>query len=226
MIILSSASALFGLLIPHILDGHLFIERRYAESIILMFNFLFLFFVFRMYLRDIRKVENAKKRSEKLLSKSFKHVGIVNRKIDILSDFINIMPRYPDDMKPREIISALLRYLLTSICKAEYGIIRFIRNEDNRTLTEWQLLDKGSSSITISNKQILKISDFGSLTDDLYCVLSEYSVSSITCAFVFHWDGKELYEVSFIKILLNQLHLLSVYLGIIDPLREKKNASI
>ena len=192
---------------PHLFDGHLFIDKKYAQSAVIFFDFALSFFLSYHYLRDLNKIKKEKNYSEKLLSKSYKHLGVTNRKIGILKDFISTMA--DESIDPRKIIMSLTEYLVYSITKSCNGIIRFIDRNNSRTITEWNILAMGSEVNKISNKKILDGEETGLINKNFQYIRSRLAHTKVECAFIFDSDCSD-FDSSFLMILLTQIHSLGI----------------
>ena len=165
------------------------------------------FFLSYHYLKDLDKIDKEKKYSEKLLNKSYRHLGVTNRKISILKDFISIMA--DENIDSRKIIMSLTEYLVYSITKSSNGIVRFIDRSNSRTVTEWNILAKGPEVIKISNRKILNGEESGLLNESFQYLRSRLAHTRVECAFIFDSDCKE-FDPSFLMILLTQIHSLGI----------------
>ena len=192
---------------PHLFDGHLFVNKKYAQSAAILLDFVLAFFLSYHYLKDLNKSNKEKKYSEGLLNKSYKHLGVTNRKISILKDFIRIMA--DESIDSRKIIMSLAEYLVYSITKSSNGIIRFIDRSSGRTITEWNILANGPGVIKISNKKILDGEEFGLLDESFQYLRSKLAHTNIVCAFIFDSDCRD-FDSSFLLILLTQIHSLGI----------------
>ncbi|MDA3940062.1 MAG: hypothetical protein PF693_12280, partial [Spirochaetia bacterium] len=68
---------------------------------------LIIIFISYQFLKDIHRISEEKKYSENLLDNTYKYLGITNRKIDILKDFITIMA--DKNVDSRSIIESLIK---------------------------------------------------------------------------------------------------------------------
>ncbi len=192
---------------PHLFDGHLFLNKKYAQSAVIFLDFSLSFFLGYHYLKDLDKINKEKKYSEKLLNKSYKHLGVTNRKISILKDFISIMA--DESIDSRKIIMSLTEYLVYSITKSSNGIVRFIDRSNARTITEWNILAEGPGVIKISNRKILDGEESGPLDENFQYLRSRLAHTNVECAFIFDSDCKD-FDSSFLLILLTQMHSLGI----------------
>ncbi len=192
---------------PHLFDGHLFLNKKYAQSAVIFLDFALSFFLGYNYLKDLDKINKEKKYSERLLNKSYKHLGVTNRKIGILQDFISIMA--DENIDSRKIIMSLTEYLVYSITKSSNGIVRFIDRSNSRTMTEWNILAKGPEVIKISNRKILNGEQSGSLNENFQYIKSRLAHTKVECAFIFDSDCSD-FDSSFLMILLTQIHSLGI----------------
>ena len=210
-----------SLITPHLFDGHLFLNMKYAQSAVIFFYFTLAFFLSYHYLKDMRRIKEEKKYSENLLNKSYKHLGMTNRKIDILKDFIRIMA--DEDVDSRNIIMSLNEYLVHSITKSSNGIIRFIDRKSTRTLTEWNILDNKSKTIKISNKKILNGEEAGLIDENFQYFKSVLAFTKVECAFIFDSECKN-FDYSFLIILLTQIHSLAIVQNLVPYTQSKKES--
>ncbi|MDA3941136.1 MAG: hypothetical protein PF693_17800 [Spirochaetia bacterium] len=173
---------------PHLFDGHLFINKKYAQSLVISsYSFLSFFFSYQ-YLKDLGRIKKEKNYSENLLNKSYKQLGVTNRKISILKEFVSIMA--DESIDSRKIIMSLTEYLVHSITKSSNGIVRLIDRSNARTLTEWNILENRPEVIKISNKKILEGEETGSLDKCFQYYKSTLAYSKVECAFIFDSDCK------------------------------------
>lgn len=208
---------------PHLFDGHLFLNKKYAQSVVIFFYFLLAFFLSYHYLKDLKRVNEEKKYSENLLNKSYKHLGVTNRKIDILKDFISIMA--DEDVDSRNIIMSLSEYLVHSITKSSNGIVRFIDRKSSRTLTEWNIMKNKPKIVKISNKKILNGEESGLINEKFQYIKSTLAYTKVECVFIFDSESKN-FDYSFLIILLTQIHSLAILQNLVPYTQSKKESSV
>ena len=207
---------------PHLFDGHLFINKKYAQSAVIFFDFALSFFLSYHYLRDLNKIKKEKNYSEKLLSKSYKRLGVTNRKIGILKDFISTMA--DESIDPRKIIMSLTEYLVYSITKSSNGVLRFIDRSNSRTITEWNIMGKGQEVFKISNRKIIEGEESGILNGNFQYLRSRLAHTRVECAFIFDSDCSD-FDSSFLMILLIQIHSLGIVQKQIPHIKEAEPSS-
>lgn len=211
----ASVSLIIGILTPHLFDGHLFIEKEYAQSTLIFLDFILIFFFIQQYLKDLEKIDKHRKYANSLLDRSHKHLGLTNRKISVLTDFINIIPEYEGQINPKEIINNLIQHILVSVLRVPSGKLRIINKETLRTVKEWNYGSKksirGLSNQTIANNNLK------GFNQNYRFILSDYGNYNILCALIFPSTGDSgLPEDNFTRTLLNQICSIIFQLEILN----------
>ena len=204
-----------GVLSPHLFEGHIGIDPQNAAASFLIVNFAALFLVFSLYVKELRRVEEERHKASALLLDSYRQMGVANRKVDIISDFVNAFRHVELEKPPRAVIQEFLDYLVNSVCRSGWGVIRFVRREKLRTLTEWASGDFSGTPVSLSNREIAAIESDGILSGGFRCIVSDSVTSGTRCAFVFRDREENRTDKKFIATLLNQIYVTAVYLGLV-----------
>jgi hypothetical protein len=224
LFLFSCIALIIGLLTPHLFQNNFPLNRRIAESLMIVINISFIFTFIWFHWRDVKEMEKDKKRTEELLSESFKTLGVANRKIDLISNFVNAYKLGHEGMSKREVIYALFSHLMVSILGSPLGILRIIDKNTTRTLTEWKYADAHvHGSITLPNK--LVIEDKGITGEEHkinYYKSDEIEGIDAVCVLGFIASDQDIVERSFIRTLLNQILLLIHAFQIISTKRPIK----
>ncbi|MBN2441113.1 MAG: hypothetical protein JXJ04_07195 [Spirochaetales bacterium] len=199
-----------GILTPHFIYDFLPFSPRIAESILYLFNISFVFTFIWFHWRDLKEIKKENKRTEELLSDSFKTLGVANRKIDLISNFVNAYKLGYEGMSKREVIFALFNHLMVSILDSPMGILRVIDKNTMRTVTEWKYADVSSSlSFSLPNRKVIEdelIKENGHQIN--YYKSDEIDGFDAICVLGYIASGQALVERAFIRTLLNQILLL------------------
>jgi hypothetical protein len=176
----------------------------------ILINIGFIFTFIWFHWRDLKEIERDKKRAEELLSDSFKTLGVANRKIDLISNFVNAYKLGFEGMSKREVIYALFSHLMVSILDSPLGILRIIDKNTTRTLTEWKYADSHThGSISLPNK--LVIEDKGITGEEhtiKYFKSDEIEGLDVICVLGFIATDQHIVDRKFIRTLMNQILLL------------------
>ena len=167
--------------------------------------------------RDLKIIETDKKRAEELLSDSFKTLGLANRKIDLISSFVNAYKLGQEGLSKREIVFVLFRHLMVSILDSPIGILRIIDKNTFRTLTEWKYADVNSNiSFSLPNKMVIEDQEIKTKDHSIsYYKSDEIEGFDAICVLGFIASDKHIVERSFIRTLLNQILLLMIAFNLI-----------
>jgi hypothetical protein len=213
---------IIGVLSPHLFEGHMWIDSRNAAALFLLVNFSALFFLFFRYVRELRRIEEERRRAAALLLDSYRQMGVANRKVDVISEFVNAVRHVEMEKPPRAVIKELLDYLVNSVCRSDWGVVRFVRRDKLRTLTEWISGDFSRPAVSLSNKEIMAVETDGFLPGGFRCIVSDSGTPEVRCAFVFPEAEGNLPDAKFTATLLNQIYVMAVYLGLVTVKKQKK----
>lgn len=205
--ILFATLSIVALLTPHIINGHIFVPRQYAESALLAIEMIIGYVFYILYRRDVERVQAENRQMEENLLNAYKHVGVINHKNEILGkflEFLNKKDNYPTD---KDIFYHLMQNIIVSAAKSNKGGLRFIDSKTSRTVKEYQFHKDGDQFVVrVSNKLLLSGKYNGS---DGICVL-ESSIDKNEIKAFLCFDSRENVnrDYDFIKSLINQVYLV------------------
>jgi len=200
---------LFVILTPHIVRGHLFVSNEIAQSGALLFDMVIAYIFYRMYQKEKKRLEKEKEEIQNNLMESYKFIGSVNRKIDILTEFLGFM-EMNSNKSEREIFQSIMKNIVVSAAKSKRGVMRFIDSKTMRTLKEYPFSENGKElRVKVSNKKLMKgTHDF---TNDIEVLKSGVDKNDI-CCFVIYETTKDEKDEKLLKTLIDQANL--VYLAL------------
>lgn len=219
-IILFSLLALgVGFLTPHIFKNHVLILRQFGESLLFLLNFAFIILVFGFYYRDLKKLEAREQRSRDIMTDTFKHLGIANRKVEVLKSFMDAYKQSGTTGK-REVIQELFNQIMVSLLHSPLGILRVIEKNSGRTLTEWRYRQPDiHRQLSFSNKNMLRGRDG---RDQQLKYIPGTDIAEEVCVIGYLAGKEEETSQEFVTTLLNQVFLLIIAFGLIKRSRSRR----
>ena len=205
--ILFLAVAIVALLTPHIIHGHVFIPREYAQSAVLAIDIILGYIFYILYRRDVERIQRENKHMEKVIMDAYKHVGDTNRKNEILGKFLEFLNQKDDYPSDKDIFHHLMQNIIVSVAKSDKGLLRFVDSKTSRTIKEYHFHKDGDQFVVrVSNKLLLSGKHNKS---DKICVLeSSISKNGIKAFLCFESRENTNRDNDFIKSLINQVYLL------------------
>lgn len=203
--VLFGVLGVFILLTPHIIAGHFFISKNYAETIALLADMIIGYFFYSFYQKKMKSIYNEKVQAEKKLISSYDYIGKINNIVDIFKGFGRPFSQNHAESNENEIFKALLSNMIISVARAEKGFLRFIDIKSGGTLKEFYFSRSGDDfRIKVSNKAVLERRQGG--MEGVLIIESDYKDSGI-CCIICIVRGKDI-DTELAKSLLNQTHLL------------------
>ena len=203
---------IIAVLTPHIIQGHVLVPEKYAESAIFLLDLILAYIFYFIYKRDVKKISQDKKIIEKNLLASYKYIGKTNMQIELLNQFINSLSHMTDQDKKKEknIFLDLLRTMVSSVAKSDKGLIRFINAEQAKTIKEFSYHKQGDQFVVrLSNLEALNQKEQFIQNNNINIIQSDYDNSNIRCIFCYSNNlGNAKIDNKLLKTLLNQIHLL------------------
>ncbi len=158
-----------GLIVePHVITGHIFgLPEALAESIGTILLLLGGYVVYRFHQREIaikegeiRKLEMELGMSLEKLNESYKYIGMVNRKLPLISQLTSeLLERARGSKKARATIFTDLLGTAGALAKADWSMLRMIDTETSRTCGEFVSSNKQYALLKthVSNAELLAL---------------------------------------------------------------------
>jgi hypothetical protein len=202
---------IIAILTPHIVRGHILLPERYAESVVLLIDLLLAYTFYVIYRWDVNKIEKDKESAEKTLLDTYKYIGKTNIQIDLFEKFINTLSAETNGKKinEKDIFMDLLATMVTSVANSNKGLIRFIDQNNKKTIKEFSYHKEGDQFVAkLSNSEVLNNKKNKFNKGKLIILQSDYINTKLRC--VFCYTREKMIDVDFklLKTLLNQFHLL------------------
>lgn len=209
--LLFGSLAFFTLLTPHIIHGHSFISENYAQSLVLLLDFLTAYALYVIYKRKMQSLVRENYTMEERLSSSYIYIGKMNNVVALFKKFSSLISvKNQDTIKKNSVFDSMLASMLVSVAKTDRGFVRFIDAESGNTIREF-LFSKNSNEFypKLSNVAILegKIDDMDK--KDIIVVESDYRNLELRCVLCFPNDD-QIVDFEILRALLNQMHLLFI----------------
>lgn len=203
--------SLIALSTPHIIHGHFIIPRAFAQSTILFIDLIIAYIFYYFYQKKLKKLNQV----ENKLMSAYEYIGLVNNKMQLISDFINNLPINGLESKSQKkwFFKNMTEKIIVSVTKAKRGLLRFINLENNKTISEFYYHQNDQpNDLKLSNKEIIKSHDNIS-KDGLTILRSDFPKTKITCILCYQ-DNNQLIDFKLLKSLLNQIHLLFLIINV------------
>ncbi len=147
-----------GVLSPHFAWEHLPISAALGQTLIVLADFVLLAIGFAVYVRSIRREERERRRAERNLISSYRYIGVANRRLELLCDFVDQLSAAERHSSMRETIASLLPELVVPFVEADLVLLRIIDLESGQTCTEWWHRDGGSADVNelrVGNREVI-----------------------------------------------------------------------
>ncbi len=219
---------LAGLLLlePQIVNDDLFlVSRHYVLTIM---NAIILVVAYLLYLvtkRDLARKEREKRvmemkltRSHGTLNDAFAYIGILNRRLPLLKNLTtDVVSRGVATKKERKrIFDELLATAVASIVRTEWGMLRFIRVDKEKTTQEFFFTThSGSNQPHISNHELLSLNEDDAplkYVDSYCCVATSDRTSPVRCFFIFPpYERTDAQDDMVLQSIVDQAQIFSAY---------------
>lgn len=197
-----------AILTPHLIRGHILLPEDYAESSLLLMDIAVAYIFYRMYLRDMEKINHEKNKIENQLIDSYRYIGETNNKMELFSQFINLLSQETIPSDSKYLFNSLLKNLVVSVVKTNQGVLRFVARDSYRTLSEFGYYPSDDiKPIKLSNKESIE-HEYNFLEKDGVAVVKSSNNGRIVCLFSYPNTAAEEIDSQLIATLINQIHLL------------------
>lgn len=205
---------------PSFISEDLF--RSFTNFALILIACLFYY----LHQKDIKRKEREKKVIEekleisaKRLIESFEYIGLVNRRLPLLEEVTTkVLSKSSDTRQSKKyIFQTLLATAVNSITKVDWGIFRFIKVDEQKTIKEVSYTKDNYVLFTtnISNYQLVQMRESRNRVKrigKLNCIYSSDYNSPIQCILILPEVAKELdTEIAVLQSITDQAKLFYKY---------------
>ncbi|MBU1131001.1 hypothetical protein KJ840_02610 [Patescibacteria group bacterium] len=207
-------------------DNPSFIPEDFFRSLTNLILILIAFLFYYFHQKDIERKEQEKKVMEKKLEvstkkliESFEYIGLVNRRLPLLEEITTkILSKSSDTRQAKKyIFQTLLATAVNSITKADWGLFRFVKIDEQKTMKEFSYAKNNYILLTtnITNHQLAQMRRNGGRIkkiEKLNCIYSSDYNSSVQCILILPELVKELdTELTVLQSITDQAKLFYKY---------------
>ena len=199
----------------------LFIPESHAEAVTIL---VILGLAYLVHLYDIRQKEKEKISLEKKLNvsieklnESFRYIGLVNRRLPLLKNLTTELLSKSSE-KNRIIFEELLAIAIATIAKSDWGMFRFMKVSDQKTVKEFCYTSKNYILLKtkVGNKDLLEmvngrqnVKEMG----DLLILNTSDNKADVQCFLIFPKGENDVKtESSILQAIVDQAQLFYKYL--------------
>jgi len=199
----------------------LFFPESHAEAVTIL---IILGLVYLVHYYDVRLKEKEKKSLEKKLdisiekmNESFKYIGLVNRRLPLLKNLTTELLSKSSE-KNRIIFEELLAIAIATIAKSDWGMFRFMKVSDQKTVKEFCYTSKNYILLKtkVGNKDLLEmvngrqnVKEMG----DLLILNTSDNKADVQCFLIFPKGENDVKtESSILQAIVDQAQLFYKYL--------------
>jgi hypothetical protein len=199
----------------------LFFPESHAEAVTIL---IILGLVYLVHLYDVRLKEKEKKSLEKKLdisiekmNESFKYIGLVNRRLPLLKNLTTELLSKSSE-KNKIIFEELLAIAIASIAKSDWGMFRFMKISDQKTVKEFCYTSKNYILLKtkVGNKDLLEIANGRQNVKeigDLLILNTSDNKAGVQCFLIFPKGENDVKtESSILQAIVDQAQLFYKYL--------------
>ncbi len=214
------------LLQPHLVERHIFpTASPYVQNVVTISIFILGFLTYFLHKREVQKKETEnqqlglklKAEHVKLLD-SLEYLGRVNRRLPLLQNLTSDLLTDFQDVrrKKKRIFERLLNTAVVSIIDTEWGVLRFVHEQKQRTLKEFSFSrTKQYTAIQLGNKELLQLQD----QKDNYATVGKYSLIASSNAshpercflIIPKRDNLQEEDLNTLRAIVDQAHLFYAY---------------
>ncbi len=199
----------------------LFFKESHAEALTI---FVTLGLLYLVHLYDVRLKEKEKRSLEKKLeisiekfNESIKYIGLVNRRLPLLRDITTELLSQSKENN-RIIFEELLAIATSTIARSDWGMFRFMRASDQKTVKEFCYTSKNYILLKtkVGNKELAEMisrrENFKNI-GDLFVFNTSDSKADIQCFLLFPKGEKDIeIELTILQAVVDQAQLFYRYL--------------
>lgn len=199
----------------------LFFPESHAEAVTIL---IILGLVYLVHLYDVGLKEKEKKSLEKKLdisiekmNESFKYIGLVNRRLPLLKNLTTELLSKSSE-KNRIIFEELLAIAIATIAKSDWGMFRFMKVSDQKTVKEFCYTSKNYILLKtkVGNKDLLEMVNGRrnvKAIGDLLILNTSDNKADVQCFLIFPKGENDVKtEYSILQAIVDQAQLFYKYL--------------
>jgi hypothetical protein len=199
----------------------LFFPESHAEALTIL---VILGLAYLVHLYDVRLKEKEKQSLEKKLdisiekiNESFKYIGLVNRRLPLLKNLTTELLSKSSE-KNRIIFEELLAIAIATIAKSDWGMFRFMKVSDQKTVKEFCYTSKNYILLKtkVGNKELLEMANSRQNlkeVGDLLILNTSDNKADVQCFLIFPKGGNDVKtESSVLQAIVDQAQLFYKYL--------------
>jgi hypothetical protein len=199
----------------------LFFPESHAEALTIL---VILGLAYLVHLYDVRLKEKEKQSLEKKLdisiekiNESFKYIGLVNRRLPLLKNLTTELLSKSTE-KNRIIFEELLAIAIATIAKSDWGMFRFMKVSDQKTVKEFCYTSKNYILLKtkVGNKELLEMANSRQNlkeVGDLLILNTSDNKADVQCFLIFPKGGNDVKtESSVLQAIVDQAQLFYKYL--------------
>jgi hypothetical protein len=199
----------------------LFIPESHAEAVTIL---VILGLAYLVHLYDVRQKEKEKISLEKKLeisiekmNESFKYIGLVNRRPPLLKNLTTELLSKSGE-KNRIVFEELLAIAVSTIAKSDWGMFRFMKVSDQKTVKEFCYTCKNYILLKtkVGNKELIEMvnsrENFKEI-GDLFVLDTSDNKADVQCFLIFPKGENDIKtEYSILQALVDQAQLFYKYI--------------
>jgi len=198
---------------PHIFHGYGILTENYVQLFIILFDIILAGALYSYYARKLEKIARVNQTYERRLIQSYKYIGKVHSKIELLNNFMDNIRQYKEVGNKKQIFANFLSFMLVSVVKVNEGLLRFIDIKKGRTLKDFIFCQNDKcSTIKLSNSEIIKGDLEKASEKNFLAVKSDLDLGGLKCVLTFPKTNSQP-DLKLLKTLLNQAHLFFITTG-------------
>lgn len=206
----------FSFVTPFFITGGFWLHFIHYGTIAFLFSLGILVFIMSQI--EIFKAKSLKKENQqdfaaftKELIETYKHMGTVNRQLEMTKSLISSSALSKEDLNPQG-IKNLLQNILDSAAfsvASSWAVLRFINVEQGRTLTEFSFNNSKKEIPNISNTALIDYLNHKKWSKNYFFVIPDEREREIVAFIIMPKNNKVLEaDDSFLKIFVNQAQLI------------------
>lgn len=197
---------------PHFVHGYGPVSEKYAQSLALIFNLVVAFALWRIYKKQLSSLAEKNQVIEQRLLESFKYIGKVHGRDDLLADFLDLAREYSSKaINEKVFFNKLLCIIVISVVKADFGILQFVAPGNRVAIKNYVYVRSGKSLKAIPHSANVLTASDRLKVDGVGCVAvyGDFVLNESRCVLLFPQKYNNP-DLKLLKVFVNQAHLFFV----------------